>query len=499
MVLLLALLICGVLALFAKQGHFRLPTTDTSSGIKKEVSANEQADGSRNTNNESGPSAAADHSLAGLSCRDHGGPSEEIAADTMVYWRDIPSDSDYVSPYAKYGPEIKYLTVEPDEGFWNNKRMAMESAIALAVATGRILVLPPQQDLIYEEIFHFGSVAAEANALQVITTEEFLTREGLTGNLKDEHGNVVYPPEDSRVNWDGDMRMWWDGNPLWPYLRSVTTKIMWEKDRCVAVIPDQPGPGSEGRILEYVDQIINQERIHELIRIEGYTGNPTPVDAPPLARLREMMASRKEVCIYDEEMQNAKYLHAMGDNQSNARFFSHFYALLFFEDWRLDLFVKRFIRDHFRYADDLQCTAARVVHEVREHAKRNSQMIGDNDGDPQTTSSKNPKGEFDSFHVRRGDFLGFQKGAQVDALQIYKNTQSVLEEGGTVFIATDETDKSFFNPLRDHYKIYFLDDFQHLLGGQPMHKFGMLDQLVASKGRTFVGLYYSTFTGYINR
>ena len=27
----------------------------------------------------------------------------------------------------------------------------------------------------------------------------------------------------------------------------------------------------------------------------------------------------------------------------------------------------------------------------------------------------------------------------------------------------------------------------------------MLDQLIASKGRTFVGTYYSTFTGYINR
>ncbi len=27
----------------------------------------------------------------------------------------------------------------------------------------------------------------------------------------------------------------------------------------------------------------------------------------------------------------------------------------------------------------------------------------------------------------------------------------------------------------------------------------MLDQIIASKGRTFVGTYYSTFTGYINR
>ena len=57
----------------------------------------------------------------------------------MVYWRDIPSDANYTSPYANYGPSPKYLTFEPDEGGWNNIRMSMETATALAVAMGRIL------------------------------------------------------------------------------------------------------------------------------------------------------------------------------------------------------------------------------------------------------------------------------------------------------------------------------------------------------------------------
>lgn len=356
-----------------------------------------------------------------------------------------------------------------------------ETAIVLAVATGRILVLPPKQDFVYEEIFHFDSVAKE-NALQVISTEEFLRREGLTGNLKDANGNVLYPPENKRVNWDGDKRMWWDGNVLWPYLRQVSKPIMWEKDRCVAAIPDKPGPEGEARIQNYL-KTIQKERMHELIRIESYTGNPTPVDAPPLERLREMLSTRKELCVYNEEMQQAKYLHAMGNNQSGARFLTHFYALLFFEDWRQDLLLKRFVRDHFRYADDLQCAAARIVQALRKLSREN--------GDP--------KGVFDTFHVRRGDFLDFQKGSQVDSQQIYKNAQSVLQEGSSVYIATDERDKTFFDPLRKHYQLYFLDDFQHLLNGIPMSKFGMLDQLVASMGRTFVGLFYSTFTGYINR
>jgi hypothetical protein len=55
--------------------------------------------------------------IAGLNCDQFGGPPEDIAAE-MVYWRDIPSDAQYHSPFAKYGPSPKYLIFEPDEGGW---------------------------------------------------------------------------------------------------------------------------------------------------------------------------------------------------------------------------------------------------------------------------------------------------------------------------------------------------------------------------------------------
>ena len=310
--------------------------------------------------------------------------------------------------------------------------------------------------------------------------EEFLKREAMTGNLKDRNGAPKLPPE-QRTNWDGDLRLAWF-HPLWPYLREVTDVVRWEKDTCVAVFPDRPGsPGDDQRLHHYLKQALDDT--HELIRIESYTGNPTPVDATPAERLREALGTRKETCIYNEQMQNAKYLHTLGDNQSGFRLLTHFYALLFFEDWRHDLWVKRFVRDHFRYVDELQCAAARVVNELREIARKKG----------------NANGEFDTFHIRRGDFLMFQKGAQVTADQIYKNSRSVLEKGAVVFIATDEKDKSFFNTLRKHYDVHFLGDFQHLIEGINPTKYGMLDQLIASRGRTFVGLYYSTFTGYINR
>jgi hypothetical protein len=61
--------------------------------------------------------------LATLDCQVWGGPSAK-AAQEMVYWQDIPSDSKYVSPFYKTNQQqtsqsaIKYLTFEPDGGGW---------------------------------------------------------------------------------------------------------------------------------------------------------------------------------------------------------------------------------------------------------------------------------------------------------------------------------------------------------------------------------------------
>jgi GDP-fucose protein O-fucosyltransferase len=74
-----------------------------------------------------------------------------------------------------------------------------------------------------------------------------------------------------------------------------------------------------------------------------------------------------------------------------------------------------------------------------------------------------------------------------------------FESQRTVYIATDEKDKSFFNPLRQHHTVLFLHDFDHLIQGIDPNYYGMIEQLVCAKGDKFVGTFYSTFTGYINR
>lgn len=79
-----------------------------------------------------------------------------------------------------------------------------------------------------------------------------------------------------------------------------------------------------------------------------------------------------------------------------------------------------------------------------------------------------------------------------------KNSREI-KDGSLLYIATDERDKSFFKPFKEKHDVAFLDDFKHLLKGINTNYYGMLDQLVASKGRVFYGTWWSTLSGYVNR
>jgi GDP-fucose protein O-fucosyltransferase len=76
-----------------------------------------------------------------------------------------------------------------------------------------------------------------------------------------------------------------------------------------------------------------------------------------------------------------------------------------------------------------------------------------------------------------------------------KNTKQFFKEGRTVYIATDEQNITFFEPFAKHYNVLFLGDFKKELVGVNTNFYGMIDQLVASRGDVFTGVFFSTFTG----
>jgi hypothetical protein len=424
--------------------------------------------------------------VAGLQCHDHGGPTDSLAAEEMVYWRDIPKDATFASPFRSTTSSLarnQYLTFEPDQAGWNNVRMAMETAVTLALAMGRILVLPPEQEmhLLYDkshpkktfsfkDFFHLDAVQAENAGLEIWTFEQFLEREAMQGGLVQmTTGQISFPP-DNRTNWDGLLRSTDEAKILWSWVRNVTIHLPWSGSQCVAAFPSTSGAAGVERLEQTIQSVLaNDESLPGgqgtqkwKQRVNSYRNNPTPTNASTALRLAEMLANRQELCIYDETLQQAKILHVKGEAQSSYRLLLHFYAFLFFEDWRHDLWVKRFVRDHLRYIDEIQCAAARVVQALRERARHHRGENATNSG-------------FDSFHIRRGDFQAQYKTAEMSAKVMYEqNSRRFLAEQRTVFVATDEKDDAFFGPLREHYHLYMLKDFKDLVSNVNPNYYGMV-------------------------
>ena len=108
-----------------------------------------------------------------------------------------------------------------------------------------------------------------------------------------------------------------------------------------------------------------------------------------------------------------------------------------------------------------------------------------------------PSTGFDSMHIRRGDFQ-YSEG-DVPAEDLVQQCAGDIHQNALVYVASDEHDKEFFDPLSENYSLLFLDDFSLELEGVDRSYYGMIDQLVAARGETFFGTFPSTFTGYINR
>jgi len=430
--------------------------------------------------------------MAELDCKAYGGPSSD-AAQEIVYWQDIPSDSLYVSPFSRTNRQNKaqreYLTFEPDGGGWNNIRMAMESTIGLSIAMGRTLVMPPQKKMYllgknnkgqqhhfsFVDFFPIAEIVEDNQAFEVVSMKEYLEEEGMKGKLiNQETGKSEFPPG-NRTDWDGIDQA--DYDLLRGYLRNVSNTLRWNPTECLSAFPSsgkhQDVEILQGLVLELQSETKKKSDGTSLFEVD----NPDPIE-----RLKDNLAGRKQLCVYDENIQKEKVVHFQCNHKKHLRLLVHFYAFLFFEDWREDLWMKRFVRDHLHYRDEIQCAAARIVDKIRQHVNN------------KTNTQTN---EFDTFHIRRGDFQ--YKETRVDIQTIIKNTEAELTPGSTVFIATDERDKNFFKPMGEIYDLLFLDDFKNELEGVNSNYYGMIDQIVASRGRIFFGCWFSTFTGYINR
>jgi hypothetical protein len=256
-----------------------------------------------------------------------------------------------------------------------------ETVLVMAVAMGRTLVLPPHQKMYllgkeekgqrshfsFDHFFHMESISQEHAGLDIISMTEFLElcMKGLV--VDDKTRKPLYPPE-NRTNWDGASEK--EQRKLEEWIRSNSHVLTWDCEKCVATFPATTSEKDQKALEALPEQIQANGGFPSW---EEYVGKPNPVDASPIERLKEMNADRHELCIYTPELQQASWVHfpvgpvqqAEGGKVEESRLLVHFYAFLFFQDWKHDLWMKRFVRDHVRYIDELQCAAARIVSALR--------------------------------------------------------------------------------------------------------------------------------------
>jgi hypothetical protein len=146
------------------------------------------------------------------------------------------------------------------------------------------------------------------------------------------------------------------------------------------------------------------------------------------------------------------------------------------------------VRDFLHYHDAIYCAAGKIVKALQAEAMQRG-----------FTVDENGVGGFSAMHIRRGDFQ--YKKVKLPAEEWYVNTKEIWQPKEIIFIATDERNKTFFDPIGEHHDVRFLDDYSKLAGLDDLdpNYFGMIDTIVSSRARAFAGTWFSTFTGYINR
>lgn len=119
-------------------------------------------------------------------------------------------------------------------------------------------------------------------------------------------------------------------------------------------------------------------------------------------------------------------------------------------------------------------------------------------------------GKYNAVHLRLGDFLKQRPeyGATSRSGEFRDYIDAAFSKDMPVLVATDSLEqKQLFEPLFDGFTLRFIDElifdrFRDEFSQLPFTDFNvltLLNQLICSASRTFVGTYFSTFTGVIHK
>ena len=376
-----------------------------------------------------------------ITCKSDSG---DFKLDELAYWNEPgPYDTEFRSPFAPQDAQSsrRYVTFEPDRGGWNNIRMSMEIIFVFAAATGRTLVLPPDTpfylltDKQGKGSKHHGFAdfidVSKLKEVKIITMKEFLDREGGENGLLSlpggSHGQKMMKSSEYCYYFNKSDR---------------PCDLIYEFLKDAAYVP-QLQAGRECLIFDLSTK---------MSKLSSSAAETEILDAMPTDKQQQIrqFCNKRNPVFFGGELDTASHIHFHSGNKYH-RLLNHFYTFLYFTDVKIGNHYKRFVRDNLHYIDDIYCAAGKVINLLEEEARRNVVSSGGG-GSP----------GYSSMHIRRGDFQ--YKKTKISAEDWLNATIDVLYPGDVVYIATDEKDRSFFDPLAQRYKLKFLDQFSEVAG-----------------------------------
>lgn len=399
------------------------------------------------------------------------------------------------SPSTLPWKDMKFVVFQPDQGGWNNIRMAAETVILFALASGRTLVLPPvavwylltlgKNEENKSTFLRFFDLHKLSHALTIVTMEDFLQHVASPGLLREPYNASVlenYPGPQARKL------------PLWNYMEAACYSERWE-----------PGKQFIGFNLQ---------------RLPDGTPSFNNTFTPSSPRYREMVAHGRKLRPYDSALHQERCIFFPGDYRNEKRLLTHFYTYLYWEEAHQANIYRRIVRDRMHYQDHIFCAAGRILQLIHQEAAALMGHVMPREQHPMTGGGNvfaANEATYHAAHIRRGDFQ--YHDMKLPAEDIWANIRPLFNNSRSrlLYIATDEKTKTFFAPFQEsgEWVVRYLDDYLVQLpdlfaspsteasaSGQKRvtrNHIGMIEQIICANAHTFVGTPLSTFTGYITR
>ena len=384
----------------------------------------------------------ADAALSDADTSNHGKTKERAAVRGVRGGNDQVGEGERGAEENRAQQQIKYLTFQPDSGGWNNVRMSLEIIFIVALALGRTLVLPPPMPLYlltkggsgskrHRTFGDFYPLQSKAfgERMDIITMEEFLKREGgVDGRfpIPEENRTAVLKAAEGCYNRKKSEAFC---GTLDYYLQSVGVMPQYHTH------PDFPAKGKEACFIFDED---------------AFSSNGESIEDDVRRRANQFCGEERSPYYFDAELQESAVVHFKA-SEKHFRLCQHFYGAVLFTDPVIDNYYKRFVRDFMHYHDGIYCAAGKIVHALQREGAQRGFALDDTGA-----------GGYSAMHIRRGD-LQFKK-VKIPAKRWYANTKEIWKPKEILYIATDERNKTWFDPIREHHDLRFLDDFWDMAG-----------------------------------